>query len=80
MAFRKQETVQSIYTQINQAGKCSANVSSSGQTWWELLGDLVGRGGSPLRALDAVDVLHHGLGHTESLLIEDMTLAFFPLL
>lgn len=64
-----------MHTRTNK--QCSGSVSSVGQTWWQLLGDLVGCGGGPLWALNAVDELHHGLGHLDKLFIVAMTLALF---
>lgn len=49
-------------------------------TWRQLLRDVVCRGSSKLCVLDAVDVLHHGLGHLEHLLAVDVALSFLSLL
>lgn len=49
-------------------------------TWRQLLRDVVCRGSSKLCVLDAVDVLHHGLGHLEHLFAVDVALSFLPLL
>lgn len=41
--------------------------------------DVVCRGSGKLGVLDAVDVLHHGLGHLEHLLVVDVALSFLLL-
>lgn len=62
-------------TQVVRRQRQGAN-----QTWRQLLCDFVGGGSSPFWALDAVNVLHHGLGDLERLLIVAVTLTLFPLL
>lgn len=49
-------------------------------TWRQLLRDVVCRGSRKLCVLDAVDVLHHGLGHLEHLIAVGVALSFLPLL
>lgn len=60
--------------------KSSCFLGGGHLTWWQLLCDFVCRGSGPLRALDAVNVLHHSLGDFERLFVVAVTLSLLPLL